>query len=152
MAHTDWREHFVYNRIVANLLFVYIAHIEGRDAVKRRAENRYKYTVNIQKEEFNLSSKGRQATIHVDGSKCVGCGNCRRICIEDVWRWNEEKGYMEAKYADDCIRCYQCEMVCPKQCMEIVPSPIKMYDMFERFYVEDRYAEFYKRERKDVNV
>lgn len=80
-----------------------------------------------------MSMQGRIPTIKVDHSRCVRCKNCVRICIEGVWKFNEEKGYSEAKYPEDCLSCYQCEMVCPNHCIEVIPAEKQYYDMLEKY-------------------
>ena len=90
-----------------------------------------------------MSMEGRYATIHVNTDECVGCQHCADVCFQDVYRLNEEKGYIEAKYVEDCASCYQCEMVCPKQCIEVIPSPKQYYDVLERFNDDERYKDAY---------
>ena len=90
-----------------------------------------------------MASNKRYPTIQVDTARCTGCRHCADICFQDVWRFNEQEGYIEAKYPEDCASCYQCEIVCPNHCIEIIPSPIQYYDMLERFDNDPRYKDAY---------
>ena len=89
--------------------------------------------------------RARKGKILFDASRCVGCGNCQKICFHNVWLWNEEEHHMEPKYMDDCVACYQCELTCPNKCMEVTPPDIRYYDALVRFNDDDRYREVYKR-------
>lgn len=97
-----------------------------------------------------MSTKGRLATIEISEKQCVGCKNCTRVCVQDVYRWDEENGHAVAKYQEDCIMCYQCEMACAGKCIEVIPSPIQYYDMLDRFDEDPRYKEHYARFKKEV--
>lgn len=79
----------------------------------------------------------------MDAARCTSCRHCADMCFQDVWRYNEEKGYMEAKYPEDCASCYQCEIVCPNHCIEVIPATVQYYDMLERFNSDPRYKEAY---------
>jgi len=48
--------------------------------------------------------------------------------MEDVWRWDDEKNCAIPKYPDECVKCYQCEMVCLGNCFEIVPITVMNTD------------------------
>ena len=60
--------------------------------------------------------------------RCCGCRHCIRTCMEDVWRWDDEKNCAIPKYPDECVKCYQCEMVCRGNCFEIVPITVMNTD------------------------
>lgn len=94
-----------------------------------------------------VKNKDKKATIIIDTTKCVGCGNCRKVCIQDVWYWNAEEGHAEPRHYEDCFYCYQCEMSCPVKCIEVKPPVIQYYDAFARFDTDERYEKYY---RKDV--
>lgn len=67
-------------------------------------------------------NKGQQQSIQfkVDTDRCCGCKRCIRRCMEQVWQWDEEKGYACPKYVDECVLCYQCEMECLNNCIDII--------------------------------
>lgn len=67
----------------------------------------------------------------VDTDKCCGCKKCVRTCMEDVWHWEDEKGYSIPKYPDECMQCFQCEMACPNNCIEIIPITVIKKDPLE---------------------
>ena len=67
----------------------------------------------------------------VDTDKCCGCRHCIRTCQEDVWRWDAELNCAVPKYAEECVKCYQCEVDCLGHCFEIVPLVVMMSDPLE---------------------
>ena len=90
-----------------------------------------------------VTNKEKKPTIVFDAKKCVGCRNCTRVCIQDVWYWNKEERHSEPRHAEDCFYCYQCEMACPGKCIEIIPPKIQYYDAFACFDNDKRYAKYY---------
>lgn len=66
----------------------------------------------------------------LDGSKCIGCGRCYKVCPRDVFTLvdrnevvedddmddDDEMKVMTLKNPLDCIGCMSCSRVCPKQC------------------------------------
>ena len=44
-----------------------------------------------------------------DPEKCVGCGECFKVCIYDGLKMVKGK----AVHTDNCIACGRCEQVCP---------------------------------------
>ncbi|MBQ9837198.1 MAG: ferredoxin family protein [Oscillospiraceae bacterium] len=60
----------------------------------------------------------------VDTDRCCGCKVCVRRCIEDVWHWDPEKNCAVPKYPDECVLCYQCEMDCKNNCIEVIPQVV----------------------------
>lgn len=70
--------------------------------------------------------------INFDASKCIGCQMCYKACFVDVIRWDEAAKKPTFPYMEDCEHCNYCEVVCPKQCIEVVPdfSAEKIYQNF----------------------
>ena len=67
---------------------------------------------------------------NIDRTKCTGCGICVEICIMDVIRLDEEnKAYIA--YSEDCQLCYQCELECPEEAVEVDFTPIKRPTVIE---------------------
>lgn len=93
-----------------------------------------------------VTNKAKIAHIHIDSEKCIGCKTCLKMCIQDVWYWNEEKGHSEPRHVEDCFYCYQCEMACPAKCIEVVPPTVQYYDAFACFDDDPRYKDVYKKE------
>lgn len=60
--------------------------------------------------------------INFDDSKCVGCKLCYKACFVDVIHWDEEKKRPVFKYVEDCEHCNYCEIICKKNCIEVVPD------------------------------
>lgn len=60
--------------------------------------------------------------IEFNREKCIGCKLCYKSCFIDVIRWNEEDKKPEFKYLEDCVHCNYCEVVCPKDCIQVIPD------------------------------
>jgi len=73
----------------------------------------------------------QDVVFEVETEYCCGCRRCIRTCMEDVWRWDDEANCAMPKYPDDCVKCYQCEMVCLGNCFEIVPLVVMKSDPLE---------------------
>lgn len=71
-----------------------------------------------------------QFVTQLDGSRCIGCGRCYKVCPRDVFTLVDRSDVVESDDADDddemkvmtlanpldCIGCMSCSRVCPKQC------------------------------------
>lgn len=51
---------------------------------------------------------------------CTDCGQCVEVCPMDVIRMVENKAVV--KYPEDCMTCYNCELECSQQAIEIGPE------------------------------
>ncbi|MGN1406686.1 MAG: ferredoxin family protein [Erysipelotrichaceae bacterium] len=56
----------------------------------------------------------------VDVNKCIGCGNCFKVCPMDVFRINTEKRKSVIAYPENCQSCGQCYINCPTGSLTIV--------------------------------
>ena len=72
-----------------------------------------------------------EVKFEVSNERCCGCKKCVRTCMEDVWQWDAEQKCCVPKYPDECVKCYQCELVCPNNCIEIVPVIVMQVDPLE---------------------
>ena len=54
--------------------------------------------------------------VKVDPEKCVGCGECFKVCIYDGLRMKKGKTYIKQ---DNCLGCGRCEMKCPNKAISI---------------------------------
>lgn len=70
-----------------------------------------------------VKNEGQQQSVQftVDTDRCCGCRHCIRRCMENVWQWDEEKNCAVPKYPDECVLCFQCEMDCLNNCIDIRP-------------------------------
>ena len=80
-----------------------------------------------------VTNRGQQqcVTFHVDTDRCCGCKHCIRRCMENVWAWDEEKGFAFPKYPDECVMCLQCEMECLNNCIDIEMTETILVDPLE---------------------
>jgi len=81
----------------------------------------------------------------IDGSKCIGCGRCFKVCSRDVMHLHgvDEDGQVLGKVTEDddddfdgelnrkimlvdnagaCVGCGACSRVCPKDCQKHVAA------------------------------
>ena len=61
----------------------------------------------------------------IDKDTCNGCGLCVEICIMDVLRMNTSIDKAYIAYPEDCQLCYQCELECPTEAIEVDFTPVK---------------------------
>lgn len=59
---------------------------------------------------------------NVDISKCIGCKKCVNSCPMDVIRFDEASQKAVAKYKNDCVCCYNCELDCPTHAIFVDPK------------------------------
>lgn len=78
-----------------------------------------------------------QFVLALDGTKCIGCGRCYKVCTRDVFDLVErdedeldedldDDNMMVMTLADasDCIGCGACSRVCPKGCHTHGPATL----------------------------
>lgn len=53
---------------------------------------------------------------------CIGCKLCYKACFVDVIRWDEENKKPVFKYVEDCEHCNLCEILCKKNCIQVIPD------------------------------
>ena len=59
--------------------------------------------------------------IEIDLDKCTGCKMCFNACFVDVIRWDDNEEKPIVAYPEDCAWCLSCEILCPVQCIEVIP-------------------------------
>ncbi|HZK18135.1 MAG TPA: ferredoxin family protein [Clostridia bacterium] len=57
----------------------------------------------------------------IDTEKCNGCGNCVKICPQDVLRIEPSVKKPVIKYLRDCQSCFLCEIYCPQGAIYVSP-------------------------------
>jgi len=59
--------------------------------------------------------------ITVDPEKCIGCGNCVRVCAFMVYQIKKigKKKIAVPTYQDDCFLCQSCQADCPGDAITI---------------------------------
>jgi formate hydrogenlyase subunit 6/NADH:ubiquinone oxidoreductase subunit I len=64
----------------------------------------------------NYVKRMKGVTITTNLEKCVGCGECFKVCIYDGLKMVKGK----AVHTDNCLGCGHCETVCPKGAISTV--------------------------------
>ena len=60
---------------------------------------------------LNITSRKAPLKLRVDESKCISCGLCQKVCINNcISTLENQKRAVESK---DCIMCHKCQVVCP---------------------------------------
>jgi len=57
----------------------------------------------------------------IDYEKCINCGNCKAICRNDVFIYNEDDHciYVYLDNVVNCVGCGNCVEVCPKEAIKL---------------------------------
>lgn len=70
----------------------------------------------------------------IDLNKCTGCGVCDEVCPADVIHMetvavhneitglHREKWLPAIKYRQHCVTCFNCELFCPEDIVDVHPS------------------------------
>lgn len=72
--------------------------------------------------------------ITFDEKRCVGCGNCQKVCAEGVYGWDAESKCPIVAHEEDCEACFLCEVNCMGNCLEVktLTGPGQFFDAFYR--------------------
>ena len=57
----------------------------------------------------------------IDFERCTGCGICDPVCPADVIHMSDSTGKPVIRYIQHCITCFNCEIFCPEQCIDVFP-------------------------------
>ncbi len=68
--------------------------------------------------------------IDVDESKCIGCGECVRVCPNNVYEI--VRGKSRPIRPESCVYCRSCIVHCPVSAIRISPRDVRAY--YARFY------------------
>lgn len=62
----------------------------------------------------------------IDEARCIGCTKCIAVCPTDaiIGAMN----FMHTVIASECIGCKLCLPPCPVDCIELLPTPEKLFD------------------------
>ena len=75
------------------------------------------------KEQFDLLSLAKHFGetsdfIKQHADRCVGCGNCVKICPVGIWELKKKKAILSADYKEKCVECGSCWLVCDENAIE----------------------------------
>lgn len=61
--------------------------------------------------------------IDIDMNKCTSCRICDPVCPADVIHMELRDGRDTPiiKYIEHCITCFNCEIFCPENCIDVHP-------------------------------
>ncbi len=60
------------------------------------------------------------STLKLDTDKCVGCGECKKVCPHSVFEINKTKAAI--KDLTGCMECGACHQNCPASAIEVNPG------------------------------
>ncbi|MGQ9809139.1 MAG: nitroreductase family protein [Armatimonadota bacterium] len=72
-----------------------------------------------------------QGTVSVDPAKCLGCGQCARICPADVLFVEDGSLLVRQDSLLGCIGCGHCMMVCPEGAISVTGRGVSPDDLFD---------------------
>ena len=76
--------------------------------------------------------------VSVDQEKCMGCQQCIRHCIYDVYKWDEKEKVSVAAYSEECVACMQCAYFCPAGAITIKQGTVAFIDpLYDPFGLND---------------
>ena len=65
---------------------------------------------------FKPASKHKNDAVPIISEKCVGCGDCARICPQKCIKIQDGNAVINGK---ECIRCYCCHEFCPAKAVRL---------------------------------
>lgn len=60
------------------------------------------------------------ASLHYDSEKCIGCGNCIKVCPHRVFAMDGRKATLVDYNA--CMECGACALNCPADAISVDPG------------------------------
>ncbi|SFH09429.1 Nitroreductase [Desulfotomaculum arcticum] len=97
-----------------------------------------------------------------DQEKCLGCGLCARVCVEDVFTLNENNQLPRVVDEDKCIRCGHCAAACPTGALQHKDMNMQNFipvenlriepEQMERFLGAKRSVRHYREKKVDQEV
>ena len=78
------------------------------------------------------------AQISIDASKCIGCGQCVKVCFGDPLYMEGKKVQVDQSRLFGCIGCGQCMAVCPEESISITGRTFSPADVEALPTIEER--------------
>jgi len=86
----------------------------------------------------------------IDQERCLGCGLCAKVCVEDVFKHNGNKGLPQVVDEEKCIRCGHCGAICPAEALKHNDMNMQNFIPIENLRIEPEQMERFLGAKRSV--
>jgi len=86
----------------------------------------------------------------IDQEKCIACGLCAQICIEEVFECNEKNKLPRIVDEAKCIRCGHCAAICPAEALKHNDMNMQNFIPVENLSIEPEQMERFLGAKRSV--